>query len=652
MHFAVAKCTLEMVKYLVEKGADVNDTDTCGSTVLHTAVTEGTLEIVKYLVVKGADVNGKKKKGLTVLHSAVTEGKLEIVKYLVEKGADVNGKKKTGGLFCTLLLLKLSLKYLKQILVVVQCCTLPLLKSVDVNAKDTDGWTVLHSAVTEGTLEIVKYLVQKGADLNGKKTNGSTVLHSAVAKGNLEIVKYLVEHDGDVNGRDTDGWTVLHSAITDGTLEIVKFLVEKGADINGKNTNGWTVLHSAVTEGALEIIKCLVEKGADVNGKDTNGCTVLHSAVAKGRVEIVKYLVENGAEIRNDTLGIDILKIAIVKNSVNLVTLLLKKNVNLWRGGTFLVDGRNLSLLEMSIHLGHDEIATILKRSVKHRQKIQVLGTTNCNQLEKTEIPIQAFVADKQFRIGDGGYSCVYVGLMKDGSEVAVKRMVLQKWDKVAENEMEIMSLLKTENSPFIVSYRYFHRDENFIHLIVDLCEETLTELVGSHTIEQLQEQGPRMIKEILSGLEFLHGKGILHRDLKPSNILVDIEGSMRLADFGISRILKGDETAVATDAKGTEGWIPPEVIEAGEKQEKGPFKKKSDVHVAGMIAFYVLTKGEHPFGSRLDRTKNVLKGNSVNLKKLGDRKARKFVSQLINHKIDKRPYADEALRDSFVNED
>ncbi|XP_028395244.1 2-5A-dependent ribonuclease-like [Dendronephthya gigantea] len=557
----------------------------------------------------GGDVNGKDTDGSILLHVAVKEGTLETLKYLVEKGADVK-------------------------------------------SSYTDGWTVLHSAVIEGALEIVKYLVEKGADVNGNDTDGWTVLHSAVTEGTLEIVKYLVENGADVNGKITSGWTVLHYAVTKGALVIVKYLVEKGAEVNGSNTEGWTVLHSTVAKSNVEIVKYLVEKGADVNGNDTYGRTVLHHAVKKGKLEIVKYLVEKGAEVHNYTLGIDILKIAIVKNSVNLVSLLLKKNVNLWRGGTFLVDGRNLSLLEMSIHLGHDEIATILKRSVKHREKIRVLGTTNCNQLEKTEIPIQAFVADRQFRIGDGGYSCVFVGLMKDGSEVAVKRMMSQKCDKVAENEKEIMSLLKTENSPFIVSYRHFHNDGNFIHLIVDLCEETLTELVDSHTIEQLQEQGPRMIKEILSGLEFLHGKGILHRDLKPSNILVDIEGSMKLADFGISRILKGDETAVATDAKGTEGWIPPEVIEAGEKQEKGPFKKKSDVYVAGMIAFYVLSKSEHPFGSSLVRKINILKKNPVNLKKLRDRKARKFVSWLINHKIDKRPYADEALRDSFVNED
>ncbi|XP_028395460.1 serine/threonine-protein kinase 24-like [Dendronephthya gigantea] len=278
-----------------------------------------------------------------------------------------------------------------------------------------------------------------------------------------------------------------------------------------------------------------------------------------------------------------------------------------------------------------------------------MLKTMNCNNLEETETPMQAFAAKNQFKIGDGGFSCVYVGLMKDGSEVAVKRILVQSEDETVENEKEIMSLIET-NSPFIVKYRHFHRDDTFMYLIVDLCEETLRELVQASSIKHLQEHGPQMIWEILSGLEFLHWKGILHRDLKPSNVLVDIEGRMKLADFGISRVLKDDETTVETFAKGTPGWMPPEVIEAIVKKEKGHFKRKSDVHVAGMIAFYVLTKGEHPFGSELERMKNILEDNPVNLEKLGNRRARRFVSWLISHKIDDRPYADEALRDSSLS--
>ena len=266
---------------------------------------------------------------------------------------------------------------------------------------------------------------------------------------------------------------------------------------------------------------------------------------------------------------------------------------------------------------------------------------------------MQVFVADNKFKIGEGCFgSCVYVGLMKDGSEVAVKRMPVQRCERAAENEKEIMSLIKTEKSPFVVGYRDMYNDGNFMHLILDLCEESLAELVKFYSIEHLQQHGPRMIEEILLGLEFLHAIGILHRDLKPSNILVDIEGHMKLADFGISRVLKEGETTIETCANGTIGWVPPEVIEAKEKEGKGRFKKKSDVHVAGMIAFFILTKGEHPFGSMYDRMRNIAKGKPVNLKKLRDSKAQRFVSKLIKHKIDDRLYASEALKDPFLNKD
>ena len=102
---------------------------------------------------------------------------------------------------------------------------------------------------------------------------------------------------------------------------------------------------------------------------------------------------------------------------------------------------------------------------------------------------------------------------MEDGSEVAVKRMVIQACEESAQNEIEILSRTDTQKSPFIVRYRYFHRDDNFIYLILDLCEETLREHVHSHTAEHLRENGPRMVKEILTGLEFLHSQGILHRN-------------------------------------------------------------------------------------------------------------------------------------------
>ena len=243
---------------------------------------------------------------------------------------------------------------------------------------------------------------------------------------------------------------------------------------------------------------------------------------------------------------------------------------------------------------------------------------------------------------------------MEDGSPVAVKAMLISSCRELAENENDILRLVKTERSPFIVNYRDFlmtRQQPMFMYLILDLCEESLRKHVESKSIEYLRKCGPRMIKQILSGLEFLHDHNILHRDLKPSNVLVDITGRMRLADFGLSRVLDDDQSTLSTCPRGTVDWVPPEVIEAINAgiEKKGPFKKKSDVHVAGMIAFFILSRGEHPFGNPFDRMTNILEGKPLNLENLEDLEAKDFISWMICKNIWNRPDAGEALRHRFL---
>ena len=149
------------------------------------------------------------------------------------------------------------------------------------------------------------------------------------------------------------------------------------------------------------------------------------------------------------------------------------------------------------------------------------------------------FSLQKSLMLGKGSMgTSVYVGIMEDGAEVAVKRILKHELEDTAKNELEILSRIDSSKSPFIVSYQKCLKDTTFVYIVLDLCEETLKEHVYTQSLEYLQDHGPRMIKEILRGIEFLHSRKILHRDLKPSNVLVDLEGHMRLADFGISRVL------------------------------------------------------------------------------------------------------------------
>ena len=99
LYIAVKHGRLEIAKYLVSQGADLNTRDKRGKSLLHEAASLGDLEQVKFLISKGVDINVKDKNDSCPLHDAAEHGNLEITKYLIYHGADVNAKGAWGGYF-------------------------------------------------------------------------------------------------------------------------------------------------------------------------------------------------------------------------------------------------------------------------------------------------------------------------------------------------------------------------------------------------------------------------------------------------------------------------------------------------------------------------------------------------------------------------
>jgi ankyrin repeat protein len=90
LQYAVESGFTEIVKLLIENGADLNKSNNDGCTPLHLAATYGHLEVIKLLIENGADIHKSDNGGCTPLHIAATYGHLEVIKLLVYSGANVN----------------------------------------------------------------------------------------------------------------------------------------------------------------------------------------------------------------------------------------------------------------------------------------------------------------------------------------------------------------------------------------------------------------------------------------------------------------------------------------------------------------------------------------------------------------------------------
>ena len=290
----------EIDKFCATYGKDVKARYDGGKTLLHYAVDRGNLAVVKYLVSQEADVNAKDKDRFTPLFAALDGQHVEVIKFLVSQGADLNAKARGDDI--TPLVIAAGRGNL-------ELAKLLISQGADVNMARNDGVTPLYEAVWGGRTEMVKFLVSQGANLEACRNDGDTPLHLAAHRGYLEIAKFLVSHGAKVDSKRCSDGTPLWNAASQGRVEVVKFLVSQGADVNAKADDGRTALDAAKEKGHTAVVEYLIaapdpanidkfcaEYGKDVNAADKDGRTLLHKAVAWD-IPVIQYLLSEGAEV-------------------------------------------------------------------------------------------------------------------------------------------------------------------------------------------------------------------------------------------------------------------------------------------------------------------------------------------------------------------
>ena len=167
-----------------------------------------------------------------------------------------------------------------------------LAKGVDVNGKDSEGYTALMKAALAGHPDIVRALIKAGADVEAKTTaSGATALMIAAEEGQTEAVQALLESPGiKKDAQDTDGWTALMLAASEGHTNTVKALLDKGADANAVDNDQKTALMYASEGGYLAIVQALIAAGALIDIEDAEGETALSQATENGHKAIIDLL--------------------------------------------------------------------------------------------------------------------------------------------------------------------------------------------------------------------------------------------------------------------------------------------------------------------------------------------------------------------------
>lgn len=232
---------------------------------LMNAAEHGHQNVVKQLLDGGADMAIQDISGWTALHYAANEGHLNIVRLLASQSAVRNMKDQTS------LVLAASKGHEQVVRALLPDSYHPVAEDIHL---------ACFLAAENGHHQTTSLLANRGASMKTTDTNGRTAFIIAVEEGNSKVLEILLQFDVDISERTKKGESALFVAAREGHIHVVRMLLEKGAEVTETNGEGQTALFGAGKYGHRDIYSLLVEKGVNqfVRDKSRNMASITDEA--------------------------------------------------------------------------------------------------------------------------------------------------------------------------------------------------------------------------------------------------------------------------------------------------------------------------------------------------------------------------------------
>ncbi|MGW8283955.1 MAG: ankyrin repeat domain-containing protein, partial [Gemmatimonadota bacterium] len=255
LHYAASRGHAAVAGLLLDSGADIDATEEDGETPLHFAAWRSETGTGALLIERGADLEIRNHWGRTPLLIVAREtGSTDFAGLLIESGAKVNVRDRYGAS-------PLDLAAWRGFGGLVN---LLLDHGAELPQPDSpDGKMTALFAAEKGLVRLFDLSVNAGVELDLRNENDGSLLHSASQGGSAEIVARLLEEGFDPNERDRYGRTPLHYAAEMGRQDVAQILLGHGAEIDARSLSGETAYNTAVWVEREDMVRFLTDAGAD-----------------------------------------------------------------------------------------------------------------------------------------------------------------------------------------------------------------------------------------------------------------------------------------------------------------------------------------------------------------------------------------------------